>query len=266
MGEAAVEAARAVNYVGAGTVEFIVAPDGGFYFMEMNTRLQVEHPVTEMITGLDLVEWQLRVAHGEPLPLTQDQIRLSGHAIEARIYAEDPAKGFLPSIGKLLHLQPAAEGAHVRVDAGVEEGDSISPYYDPMIAKLIVWDETREKALARMRGALAEFRVAGVANNIGFLSRLVDCRSFTDADLDTGLIERESAALFPEEHGPPDDAFLVAALAQIAGRGETGRRPVALGAKRRLAPEWRAFARTDFPLRRQARDRRASPISAAPSG
>jgi 3-methylcrotonyl-CoA carboxylase alpha subunit len=225
MGEAAKQAARAVNYVGAGTVEFIVSPDGGFYFMEMNTRLQVEHPVTEMITGLDLVEWQLRVADGEPLPLTQDQIRLSGHAIEARIYAEDPAKGFLPSIGKLLHLSPPLEGAHVRVDAGVEEGDSISPYYDPMIAKLIVWDETREKALARMRGALGEFRVVGVANNIGFLSRLVDCRSFTDADLDTGLIEREAKALFPGDHGPPDDVFLVAALAQLLGEAKKAEGP-----------------------------------------
>jgi 3-methylcrotonyl-CoA carboxylase alpha subunit len=225
MGAAAIQAARAVNYVGAGTVEFIVAPDGGYYFMEMNTRLQVEHPVTEMITGLDLVEWQLRVAHGEPLPLTQDQIRLSGHAIEARIYAEDPAKGFLPSIGKLLHLSPPPEGVHVRVDAGVEEGDSISPYYDPMIAKLIVWDESREKALARMRGALAEFRVAGVANNIGFLSRLVDCRSFAEADLDTGLIEREADALFPEERGPPDDVFLVAALAQLLGEAKAAAGP-----------------------------------------
>ena len=232
-----------------------MAPDGGFYFMEMNTRLQVEHPVTEMITGLDLVEWQLRVAHGEPLPLTQDQIRLSGHAIEARIYAEDPAKGFLPSIGKLLHLSPPPEGAHVRVDAGVEEGDSISPYYDPMIAKLIVWDETREKALARMRGALAEFRVAGVANNIGFLSRLVDCRSFAEADLDTGLIEREAEALFPEDHGPPDDVFLVAALAQLLGEAKTAAGPVALGAKRRLAHEWRAFTRAVFSLRRKARNR-----------
>jgi 3-methylcrotonyl-CoA carboxylase alpha subunit len=225
MGEAAKQAARAVKYVGAGTVEFIVSPDGGFYFMEMNTRLQVEHPVTEMITGLDLVEWQLRVAHGEPLPLTQDQIRLSGHAIEARIYAEDPAKGFLPSIGKLLHLSPPLAGVHVRVDAGVEEGDSISPYYDPMIAKLIVWDETREKALARMRGALGEFRVVGVANNIGFLSRLVDSRSFTDADLDTGLIEREAEALFPGDHGPPDDVFLVAALAQLLGEAKAAEGP-----------------------------------------
>jgi 3-methylcrotonyl-CoA carboxylase alpha subunit len=215
MGDAAVEAARAVNYVGAGTVEFIVAPDGGFYFMEMNTRLQVEHPVTEMITGLDLVEWQLRVADGEPLPLRQDEIRLRGHALEARIYAEDPDKGFLPSTGTLLHLEPPRESAHVRVDTGVEQGDVISPFYDPMIAKLIVWDETREKALGRMRAALDDFRVAGVAHNIGFLSRLVHCESFAQARLDTGLIEREGAALFPVEVGPPPDAFLVAALAQV---------------------------------------------------
>jgi 3-methylcrotonyl-CoA carboxylase alpha subunit len=148
---------------------------------------------------------------------------LSGHAIEARIYAEDPAKGFLPSVGKLVHLSPPLESAHVRVDAGVEEGDSISPFYDPMIAKLIVWDETRDKALARMRGALADFRVAGVANNIDFLSRLIDCPSFAGADLDTGLIERESATLFPPEKGPPDDAFLVAALAKLLGEAAKSR-------------------------------------------
>lgn len=220
MGKAAVEAAKAVGYVGAGTVEFIVAPDGEFYFMEMNTRLQVEHPVTEMITGLDLVEWQLRVAAGEPLPKTQESLRISGHALEARIYAEDPAKGFLPSTGLLLHLSPPREGPHVRVDTGVEEGDGISPFYDPMIAKLIVWDETREKALGRMRAALDDFRVAGVANNIGFLNRLVECPSFAEARLDTGLIERESDNLFPAEQGPPPSIFLVAALAQLLREAE----------------------------------------------
>jgi 3-methylcrotonyl-CoA carboxylase alpha subunit len=223
MGQAAIEAARAVHYIGAGTVEFIVAPDGAFYFMEMNTRLQVEHPVTEMITGLDLVEWQLRVADGEELPLTQEQLALRGHAIEARIYAEDPAKGFLPSTGKLLHVSTPRENAHVRIDAGVEEGDVISPFYDPMIAKLIVWDETRDKALEQMRGALDDFRVAGVGNNIGFLSRLVECRAFAQADLDTGLIEREGAALFPEEQGAPEEAFFVAALAQLLGEAEQAR-------------------------------------------
>jgi 3-methylcrotonyl-CoA carboxylase alpha subunit len=185
--------------------------------MEMNTRLQVEHPVTEMVTGLDLVEWQLRVAAGEPLPLKQNQLAFRGHALEARIYAEDPARAFLPSIGKLSHLRLPVEDAHVRVDAGVEEGDVISAHYDPMIAKLIVWDETREKALSRMRAALADFQIAGVASNIGFLSRLVACGAFAQANLDTALIERESAVLFPLEAPPPDEVFFLAALTQILG-------------------------------------------------
>ena len=215
MGQAAVEAAKAVGYVGAGTVEFIANPDGSFYFMEMNTRLQVEHPVTEMITGLDLVEWQLRVAAGEPLPLRQDQLAIDGHAIEARIYAEDPAKGFLPSTGKLVHLAPPAESEHVRVDTGVEQGDAITPHYDPMIAKLIVWDHDRPAALARMRQALAQYRVVGVANNIEFLSRLIGVPSFAGADLDTALIEREQANLFPPKAAVPDEVWLLAALAEL---------------------------------------------------
>src|SRR5512138_352971 len=163
MGAAAVAAAKAIGYVGAGTVEFIADQAGTFHFMEMNTRLQVEHPVTEMITGLDLVEWQLRVAAGEPLPMAQEQLRIRGHALEARIYAEDPDRGFLPSTGKLIHLAPPAESLHVRVDTGVAQGDEITPYYDPMIAKLIVWDETRDLALARMLQALANYRIVGVA-------------------------------------------------------------------------------------------------------
>jgi 3-methylcrotonyl-CoA carboxylase alpha subunit len=215
MGKAAVDAAKAVAYVGAGTVEFIVNQDGSFYFMEMNTRLQVEHPVTEMITGLDLVEWQLKVAAGEPLPLAQEQLRIHGHALEARIYAEDPDKGFLPSIGRLIHLAPPAETINIRVDTGVEQDDEISPHYDPMIAKLIVWDESRERALARMLQALADYRVVGVSNNIGFLSRLVACPAFAQADLDTGLIERERGFLFPEGGEPPVEAWLVAALAEL---------------------------------------------------
>src|SRR5690606_22377506 len=203
MGKAAVDAARAVGYVGAGTVEFIANQDGSFYFMEMNTRLQVEHPVTEMITGLDLVEWQLRVAAGEPLPRSQDQLGIRGHAIEARIYAEDPDHGFLPSTGRLIHLAPPALSPHVRIDTGVDEGDEISSHYDPMIAKLIVWDETRERALARMTRALGDYRIVGVANNIGFLSRLVACSSFAEADLDTGLIKREHDRLFPQAAPAP---------------------------------------------------------------
>ena len=224
MGQAAVDAAKAVGYVGAGTVEFIVNQDGTFYFMEMNTRLQVEHPVTEMITGLDLVEWQLRVAAGEPLPLAQEQLAIRGHALEARIYAEDPDKGFLPSTGKLVHLAPPEESLHVRVDTGVEQGDEISPHYDPMIAKLIVWDETRERALARMLQSLAQYRVVGVANNIGFLSRLVACPAFAHADLDTGLIEREKDFLFADGSvEPPREAFLAAALAELLREQATAR-------------------------------------------
>ncbi len=215
MGDAAVAAARAVGYAGAGTVEFIADADGSFYFMEMNTRLQVEHPVTEMITGQDLVEWQLRVANGERLPLAQEQLSIRGHALEARVYAEDPDKGFLPSTGRLVHLAPPKESLHVRVDTGVEQGDEITPYYDPMISKLIVWDQTRELALARMFQALGDYRIVGVANNVEFLSRLVASPAFARGDLDTGLIERERAFLFPEAGDVPREAYLVAALATV---------------------------------------------------
>jgi len=234
MGEAAVAAARAVNYVGAGTVEFIVeqppkkheeqfsdgpplgklAPSGGsaahevasvgaFYFMEMNTRLQVEHPVTEAITGLDLVEWQLRVAFGEKLPLLQDQLRIHGHAIEARICAESPDNNFLPATGTLqvYGLPPSVsfERGLVRVDAGVREGDVISPFYDSMIAKLIVHGDTREQALARMDEALAQVHIVGLNTNVQFLRHVVQSRSFAEANLDTALIPREQAALFNQE-------------------------------------------------------------------
>ena len=215
MGAAAVAAASAVGYVGAGTVEFIVAPSGEFFFMEMNTRLQVEHPVTEMITGLDLVEWQLRVAAGEPLPLTQQQLTMSGHALEARIYAEDPERGFLPSSGRLQYLSTPQASRHVRIDTGFGPGDEITPHYDSMIAKLIVWDETRELALARMQTALDEFRIVGVANNVAFLNRLVSTPTFAAADLDTGLIEREHEFLFPAAAAPPRDSWLAAAIATL---------------------------------------------------
>ncbi len=219
MGQAAVDAARAVGYVGAGTVEFIAsdtfAQDGNFYFMEMNTRLQVEHPVTEMITGQDLVEWQLRVASGEPLPLRQEQLDIRGHALEARIYAENPDQQFLPSTGRLLHLARPAESLNVRVDTGIEQGDEITPYYDPMIAKLIVWDIDRHAALGRMRQALADYRIVGVSTNIDFLSRLVACPAFANADLDTGLIERSRDFLFPAQSDPPSSVFFVAAVAGL---------------------------------------------------
>ena len=220
MGKAAIEAARAVGYVGAGTVEFIANQDGSFYFMEMNTRLQVEHPVTEMITGQDLVEWQFRVACGEPLPLGQEQVVMTGHAFEARIYAEDPDKGFLPSTGKLLHLRAPVQNVHVRVDTGVEQGDQISPYYDPMIAKLIVWDRDRERALARLLRALADYQVVGVANNVDFLTRLAASPAFSGADLDTGLIEREQDFLFRRDQPVPERVWLVAALAELMREAE----------------------------------------------
>ena len=204
MGAAAVAAAQAVGYVGAGTVEFIAEPTDGndlrFYFMEMNTRLQVEHPVTEAITGLDLVEWQLRIASGEPLPLTQDTLRIDGHAIEARICAENTDANFLPATGRLevYRTPPAAqfERAAVRVDSGVREGDVISPHYDPMIAKLIVWGADRAQALARLDAALAQTHIAGLHTNVAFLRRVVRSTSFAQADLDTALIERERVALF----------------------------------------------------------------------
>ncbi|ENV48870.1 acetyl-CoA carboxylase, biotin carboxylase subunit [Acinetobacter brisouii CIP 110357] len=196
MRQAAIDAARAVNYVGAGTVEFIVEQDGTAYFMEMNTRLQVEHPVTEMITGEDLVEWQLRVAFGEPLPKQQHELQIHGHAIEARVYAEEPGKGFLPAIGKISYLHYPEQNAAIRVDSGIVEGDEITTYYDPMIAKLIVWGKNREAALIQMHHALSQFHVDGLGNNIAFLDRLVLSNSFKQAKLDTGLIQREHNFLF----------------------------------------------------------------------
>jgi 3-methylcrotonyl-CoA carboxylase alpha subunit len=198
MGQAAIDAAQAINYEGAGTVEFLLDQDGSFYFMEMNTRLQVEHPVTEMITGQDLVEWQLRVAAGENLPLTQQQITINGHAFEARIYAEDPDNNFLPATGTLSFLETPIENEHTRVDTGVRQGDEVSVYYDPMIAKLIVWDEDRHKALRRLNKALSEYRISGVTTNIDFLYNLSNSTAFKNAELDTGFIEKHHQEIFPE--------------------------------------------------------------------
>ena len=217
MGAAAVAAAKAVNYVGAGTVEFIVEqtaydqPESmKFFFMEMNTRLQVEHPVTEAITGLDLVEWQLRVASGEPLPLQQSEIRMTGHAIEARICAENPDNNFVPATGMLqVYRKPQASsferanmsdtGVAVRIDDGVREGDTISPFYDSMVAKLIVHGDTREQALARLDTALAQTHIVGLNTNVQFLRHVVRSASFATAKLDTALIPRESAVLFKQD-------------------------------------------------------------------
>jgi len=223
MGAAAIAAAQAVGYVGAGTVEFIAEQDGRFYFMEMNTRLQVEHPVTELITGLDLVEWQLRVAAGEALPLRQQDLRLSGHAIEARIYAENPERDFLPATGTLstLIFPPHAafvQGA-VRIDGGVRQGDTISPYYDPMIAKVIAHGADRDEARARLVQALAGIRAVGLVSNIDFLQRLLHDEAFATADLDTGLIDRRHDALFAAVHAAPAPVLALAAAACMARQG-----------------------------------------------
>ncbi len=228
MGEAAVRAAKAVGYVGAGTVEFIADPSGAFYFMEMNTRLQVEHPVTEAITGLDLVEWQLRVASGEKLPLLQDALRIDGHAFEARLYAEDPARDFLPATGRLDRLVfPRAEGG-IRIDTGVREGDSVTIHYDPMIAKLVARGRDRDEALRRLADALDAVRIVGVANNASFLARVARHTAFAAGEIDTGFIARHRADLVPEP-GPADDTVLAlaclgvlrtrAAEAKAAARG-----------------------------------------------
>ena len=223
IGAAAVNAAKAVDYVGAGTVEFIADQAGNFYFMEMNTRLQVEHPVTEKITGLDLVEWQLRVAAGERLPLLQDALTFRGHAIEARIYAENPDAGFLPSTGALAHLRMPCVSDTVRIDTGVEQGDAITPHYDPMIAKLIVWGEDRVAALRTLDRALGAVQVVGVANNVDYLRRVICTDSFANAKLDTALLEREADALVAPSRTIPEAIWGLAASARSAPVGDPWR-------------------------------------------
>jgi 3-methylcrotonyl-CoA carboxylase alpha subunit len=222
MGEAAVAAARAVGYVGAGTVEFI-AEAGDFYFMEMNTRLQVEHPVTEAITGQDLVEWQLRVANGEPLPLLQDALGIKGHAIEARVYAEDPSRDFLPSVGMLAHLRQPRERPGVRVDTGVRQGDAITPNYDPMIAKLIVHGADRAEALRLMSAALAEYEVVGVQTNLDLLRAITAHPAFAAAELDTGFIGRYPDVMARPQPSERDAnaALAAASLAVLDDLAET---------------------------------------------
>jgi 3-methylcrotonyl-CoA carboxylase alpha subunit len=225
MGQAAVRAAEAIGYAGAGTIEFIVDASEGlrpdrFWFMEMNTRLQVEHPVTEAVTGIDLVEWQLRVASGEPLPARQEEISLTGHAFEARLYAEDVAAGFLPATGRLTHL---AFPPDARADSGVRAGDAISPWYDPMIAKLIVHGPTRAVALARLRAALAATEVAGSVTNLAFLGALARHPGFAAGDVDTGLIGRDLALLLAEpEPGAPRLALAALAAAGLEEGGAAG--------------------------------------------
>ncbi len=214
MGEAAIAAARAVGYQNAGTVEFIVEQDR-FYFMEMNTRLQVEHPVTEMITGQDLVEWQLKVAAGEPLPCRQDDLAIHGHAFEARIYAEDPARDFLPQTGILRHLRPPEESANVRIESGVRSGDEVGIHYDPMLAKLIVWDMDRARALGRLRAALADYQVAGLTTNLEFLAAVAAHPAFAAGEIDTALIERHQSELLSAPGPAPDPVLAIAALGEL---------------------------------------------------
>jgi len=233
MGEAAVRAAQAIGYVGAGTVEFLLDARGEFFFMEMNTRLQVEHPVTEAITGLDLVAWQIRVACGEALPLTQDQVPLQGHAIEVRLYAEDPANDFLPATGHLALYRESAPGEGRRVDSGVCEGDSISPFYDPMLGKLIAWGENREQARLRLLAMLDSFAIGGLKTNIAFLRRILAHRAFAEAELDTGFIPRYQDQLLPAPVALPT------AFWQAAGQAFQQSRPACVRADDRHSP-WAA--------------------------
>ena len=234
MADAAVKAAQAIDYVGAGTVEFLIeaermgAPDC-FYFMEMNTRLQVEHPVSEMIAGVDLVEWQIRVADGEALPMTQDQIQLDGHAVEVRLYAEDPSRDFRPSPGPLDHFRTPLEDTHVRIDTGVREGDEVTMHYDPMIAKVIGWDRDRTSAIARLGQALEQTHVVGTTTNLDFLSAICGSAAFIEADLDTGFIEQNAKTLFPEAGAVDAATLALAALAELIWQGDAAARKGRVG-------------------------------------
>ncbi|GIU23451.1 acetyl/propionyl/methylcrotonyl-CoA carboxylase subunit alpha [Shewanella sp. MBTL60-007] len=221
MGEAAVAAAKAINYEGAGTVEFLLDTDDSFYFMEMNTRLQVEHPVTELVTGQDLVKWQLMVASGSKLPLKQDEVKITGHAFEARIYAEDPQNDFLPASGKLDFLREPAQSQFVRIDSGVRENDVISNFYDPMISKLITWDESRPRALQRLVHALDDYQISGLKHNIEFLANIAKHTAFSDASFSTDFIERYGDGLLAQSAVSPEQqkvALSLAALYQLCVR------------------------------------------------
>lgn len=223
MGQAAVAAAKAIDYVGAGTVEFLLdtlatEESSSFYFMEMNTRLQVEHPVTEMVTGQDLVKWQLMVASGSELPLKQEDVRIHGHSFEARIYAEDPQNDFLPASGKLNFLREPEQSRHVRIDSGIRENDVISNFYDPMIAKLIVWDESRPRALQRLVHALESYQISGLRHNIEFLANIAEHPAFAKADFSTDFIERYGDTLIGDASSESQTALALAALYQVLSR------------------------------------------------
>jgi propionyl-CoA carboxylase alpha chain len=242
MGEQAVALAKAVDYESAGTVEFIVDSERNFFFLEMNTRLQVEHPVTELITGVDLVEMMIRVAAGEKLPITQAEVGIHGWAIESRVYAEDPFRNFLPSIGRLVRYQPPVEDAHVRVDTGVFEGGQVSMYYDPMIAKLITHGATREEASAQMRSALDRFIIRGVSSNLSFLSALMVHPRFISGQMSTNMIGEEYPDGFHPGDLPHDDPALIAAVAAAIQRGYRDRAAQIdgqlRGHERRVRSDW----------------------------
>ncbi|WP_418357208.1 acetyl/propionyl/methylcrotonyl-CoA carboxylase subunit alpha [Shewanella basaltis] len=223
MGNAAVAAAKAIDYVGAGTVEFLLDTDNSFYFMEMNTRLQVEHPVTEMVTGQDLVKWQLVVASGGELPLRQDEVRIHGHSFEVRIYAEDPQNEFLPASGKLNFLREPEQNRHVRIDSGIRENDVISNFYDPMIAKLIVWDESRPRALQRLVHALESYQISGLKHNIEFLANIAEHPAFAAADFCTDFIERFGDTLIGDAAIEADTALALAGLFQVLSRKQAAK-------------------------------------------
>ena len=218
IGLAAVQAAQAVGYTNAGTVEFIATPDGAFYFLEMNTRLQVEHPVTELVTGLDLVQLQFRIAAGEALPLTQNAIRQQGHAIECRLYAEDPLNQFLPATGPLLQFIPP-QGPGIRVDTGVQSGDSVTIHYDPMIAKLIVHAPTRPAAIQRMQQALADTVILGLTTYLRFLQALITHPAFAAGEIHTSFVDTHLPDLLPLENPAPPAAIIIAALHDLYNRG-----------------------------------------------
>ncbi|WP_334179755.1 biotin carboxylase N-terminal domain-containing protein [Pseudoxanthomonas sp.] len=269
MGDAAVKAAQAIDYANAGTVEFIVDPDGRFYFMEINTRLQVEHPVTEMVTGLDLVEWQLRVAAGEPLPLAQDAIAQHGHAIEVRLYAEDPEAGFLPGSGRLESLVLPTPSTHVRLDGGVVEGDLVTIFYDPMIAKLIVWGEDRPVALARLRAALADCDIVGPKSNIGFLEQLARHPAVVEGRIDTGYLDRHLDEFMPAATLTPA-LRVAAAVAMLLDQEAAARHAAAAsddpGSPWAIADGWRLGHAGRRPLAFQHRDQRWDAVAHGHAG
>ncbi len=242
MRQAAVAAARAVGYIGAGTVEFLVRNDS-FFFLEMNTRLQVEHPVTEMIARQDLVEWQLRVASGERLPLTQDELRMRGCAMEARICAEDPARDFMPSVGEIAHLRPPSESEAVRVDTGVRSGDRVTHYYDSLLAKLIVWGADRAEALRRLRAALETFEIVGVSTNLDLLRALVADPRFQRGEYDTGFVEAEAARMTMTEALTQNDEAIILAAGAAAWLADQRRLDEASAAER--GDPWSPWAMGD---------------------